>query len=113
MVKYGEMKKDVILEIAQVNGLRMTQKRTSALRRIALVVVSRYYIEYREEIGRNISPLRESLVVCFMKGHSVAECYEQCVNFKSETESFFGKVKIGKGRSSDRVKRNQKWLQRY
>ncbi len=91
----------------------MTANRTRALRRIALVAIIRFYQEHRDEFDQDIAHLREDLIVCFMKGFSVQECFGVCTGFKSETESFFGKVRIGKGRRSSRIKRSQKWLQSY
>ena len=109
MKKANGMSSAVIAEIAKSNELRMTVNRTSVLRRIALVVSVRFYKEHRDEIGGNMASSREDLVVCFMKGFSVSECYERCLGFKAENESMFGKVRIGKGRRSSRVKGSGRW----
>lgn len=106
----GSMRMVVISGIAEVNKLRMSEKRTRELRRIALIAISRFYKEHGAAMGAGVADLREELIVCFMKGFSVKEAYRMCTGYEAETESLFDRVKIGKGHRFQRRRKLQKML---
>jgi len=96
------MRAVVVSEVAEANGLRMTEKRTARMREMAIAIMSRFYKEYRQDMSPQVKQVREDLIVAIMKGESAGDAFERLAGITTDGTSMFGQVRLGVGRKSAR-----------